>query len=86
MKAPLLEGVFPPIPTPFDPSGWIDRDALSANLAWWNEYPLSGYVVLGSNGEAVHLARTEKLDLIEAVRARAPAGRPVIAGTGLSST
>jgi 4-hydroxy-2-oxoglutarate aldolase len=86
MEALLLEGVFPPIPTPFDASGAIDRDALSANLAWWNGHTLSGYVVLGSNGEAVHLSRTEKLDLIEAVRACAPVGRPVIAGTGLLST
>ena len=83
---PLLEGIYPPIPTPFDAQGALDLDALRENLSWWTRHDLSGAVVLGSNGEAVHLEEDEKLCLIEAVRAALPEDRAVIAGTGLQST
>jgi len=81
-----LEGIFPPIPTPFDADGEIDVAALAENLDWWNRFGLSGVVVLGSNGEAVLLDEGEKLRLIEAARAGAPEDRAVIAGTSLQST
>jgi len=81
-----LQGIFPPIPTPFSTSGEIDRPGLTKNLAWWNRYALAGIVVLGSNGEAVHLDRREKLALIELVRSETPEDRLILAGTGLLST
>ena len=81
-----LQGIFPPIPTPFSASGEVDRDGMRENLAWWNRHALAGIVVLGSNGEAVHLDRREKLALIEQVRAETPQDRLVLAGTGLLST
>jgi len=86
MDSSDLRGVFPPIPTPFDAEGDIDRDALKRNLTWWNDQAFSGYVVLGSNGEAAHLVESEKLALIAAVRAAASEDRIVIAGTGLLFT
>jgi len=82
----LLQGVFPPIPTPFDSSGTVDREALNHNLAWWNRHDLTGYVVLGSNGESVHLDQTEKLQMIADVRAASPDDHVLIAGTGLLTT
>ncbi len=81
-----FHGIFPPIPTPFDASGGLDVDALDRNLAWWNEHDLTGYVLLGSNGEAVHLEEVEKLALIARVRAALPDARSIIAGTALAST
>jgi len=81
-----LEGIFPPIPTPFGPDGGIDAAALAANLDWLNRFDLSGIVVLGSNGEAVLLSETEKLTLIEAARVAVPEDRSMIVGTGLQST
>jgi len=83
---PRLEGVYAPIPTPFTPSSDLDWEALKLNLEFWNSFPLAGYVVLGSNGEAVHLREPEKLALIDRVRQNAPEERQVIAGTGLFST
>jgi len=83
---PLLKGIFPPIPTPFDAYGAIDVRALAENLHWWNGADLSGVVVLGSNGEAVLLAEAEKLRLIEAARSGLSDGRLLIAGTGQPST
>jgi len=83
---PLLEGIFPPIPTPFDADGGIDVDALAENLGWWNDFDLAGVVVLGSNGESVLLAADERLRMIEAARSGLADGRLLIAGTGRPST
>ena len=58
----LLEGCFPPIPTPFDTNGLVDHDNLALNLEEWQKTPLNGFLVLGSNGEAVLLKREEKLE------------------------
>ncbi|MDE3090469.1 MAG: dihydrodipicolinate synthase family protein [Chloroflexota bacterium] len=81
-----LEGVFPPIPTPFDADGNLLLDKVKANLALWNRTGLHGYVVLGSNGEAVMLAESEKAALWEAARAAIPRDKLFLAGAGVEST
>ena len=81
-----LRGVFPPIPTPFDEAGELALDRLVENLGHWASCPLNGLVVLGSNGEAVHLDRDERKRMIEVVSSHAPQSRPIIAGTGAHST
>jgi 4-hydroxy-2-oxoglutarate aldolase len=80
-----LHGVFPPIPTPFDAQGDVDRGALSANLERWNAYGLAGYVVVGSNGEAVFLTEEEKRRVWETARQAIPTDKLLIAGTGCES-
>jgi len=85
-SAVSLSGVFPPIPTPFDAQGEVDTQALAGNLTRWNRYDLAGYVVLGSNGEAVYLTEEEKLRVLETARPAIPAGKLMIAGTGCEST
>ena len=85
-EVPRLEGIFPPIPTPFDASGDIDLAALAENLDWWNRFDLTGFVVLGSNGEAALLDETEKLRLVDSARAALSEDRSLIVGTGLPST
>jgi len=81
-----LGGVFPPIPTPFDVDGNVATQALVENLERWNQYDLAGYVVLGSNGEAVYLTEEEKLRVWETARRVIPSDRVMIAGTGCEST
>jgi 4-hydroxy-2-oxoglutarate aldolase len=81
-----LEGVFPPIPTPFDSQGEVAVEALVGNLARWNRYGLSGYVVLGSNGEAGFLDDGEKMRVWQAAREAIPTDRLMIAGAGCEST
>lgn len=81
-----LDGVFPPITTPFKPNGDIDFQHLATNLDRWNEQALSGYVVGGSNGEFVSLNSDERVDVVRAVREVAPSGRLLIAGSGMQST
>jgi len=81
-----LHGIFPPIPTPFDETGAIDRVALAAHLDFLSTFDLSGYVVLGSNGEAVHLSMEERNSFVELARSLIPKDRLLIVGTGCPST
>jgi 4-hydroxy-2-oxoglutarate aldolase len=81
-----LSGVFPPIPTPFDAEGNVALQALVENLERWNQYDLAGYVVLGSNGEAVYLTEREKVRVWETARQAIPAHKVMVAGTGCEST
>ncbi len=86
MKTPLsMAGIFPPIPTPFDAAGELDLKALATNLEKWNRYSLSGYVVLGTNGEFPFLSEAEKLAYFEAARKHIPEGKLFMAGTGCES-
>jgi 4-hydroxy-2-oxoglutarate aldolase len=49
-----LAGVLPPITTPFQ-DGEVALDRLKENFHQWAQTGLSGYLVLGSNGEAIYL-------------------------------
>jgi len=82
----ILSGVFAPIPTPFDEDDRVDTRRLRAALERWVEGPLNGFVVLGSNGEAVLLDDFEADRVIVAAREAIPRGRPFIVGTGREST
>jgi 4-hydroxy-2-oxoglutarate aldolase len=81
-----LAGVFPPIPTPFDADGEVLHQALRQNLERWNQCDLAGYVVLGSNGEAVYLTEEEKMRVLETARRAILRTRLLLAGTGCEST
>ena len=79
-------GIYTPIATPFRDDGGVDERALAANVARWMTTPLTGLVVLGSNGEATQLEDEEADRVVEIVRAGVPSSRPLIAGTGREST
>jgi 4-hydroxy-2-oxoglutarate aldolase len=81
-----LQGVYPPIATPFTTTGDLDLDALGDNIARWAATRLRGLVVLGSNGEAPYIDDDEAETLIAAVRGQLPPEKLVIAGTGREST
>jgi 4-hydroxy-2-oxoglutarate aldolase len=80
-----LSGVMPPVTTPFR-SGDLALDKLSENLQKWNHTDLSGYLVLGSNGETVFLNEIEKLKVIETARECIPKSKIMMVGTGREST
>jgi 4-hydroxy-2-oxoglutarate aldolase len=82
----LLDGIYPPIPTPFDGKGRVSEEALKSNLLILNQFDLRGFVVLGSNGEYVMLSEEEKLLVMETARTVLPADKLIIAGTGCQST
>lgn len=79
-----LYGIMPPIATPFL-NDEIAFDKLAENLSKWNKTELSGYVVMGSNGESVFITREEKLKLVEAVKRNISEEKLLIAGTGSDS-
>nr|XP_045625355.1 4-hydroxy-2-oxoglutarate aldolase, mitochondrial-like [Procambarus clarkii] len=83
-----LRGVFPPIPTPFNPDETIAYDKLASNLAIWNKIPFRGLVVEGSNGEYVYLTREERVELVKRVREFLPrnSDKLILAGSGCEST
>jgi 4-hydroxy-2-oxoglutarate aldolase len=80
-----LAGVMPPITTPFR-NGELAEDALKSNFAKWNRTHLSGYLVLGSNGEAVYLNEKEKFRVIAIAREAIPSDKIMLVGTGMEST
>ena len=81
-----LAGIYPPISTPFTDRGEIAFDHLSANLSRWNEWPLDGYVVGGSNGEFVSQSFEERVAVVKAVRDEMSFNHLLIAGAGMHST
>jgi 4-hydroxy-2-oxoglutarate aldolase len=80
-----LQGIFPPITTPFDHLGGIYAAKVRHNVEKWNRTALAGYVVCGSTGESVMLTTEEKVALWEMVAARAAPEKLLIAGTGVES-
>ncbi|MCH8326518.1 MAG: dihydrodipicolinate synthase family protein, partial [Bacteroidetes bacterium] len=79
-----LEGIFPPLTTPFV-NNEIALTKFGDNIRKLNSTDLSGYVVLGSNGESCFLTREEKLLLIKEVKKQSSENKIIIAGTGLDS-
>jgi 4-hydroxy-2-oxoglutarate aldolase len=80
-----LNGIFPPITTPFI-SGKVAHDKLASNVEKWSPTGLKGFVVLGSNGEYVSLSEEEKRTVVDTVVQSAADEMLIIAGTGCEST
>jgi len=80
-----LRGVMPPVTTPFQ-NGKLALDKLKKNFQKWNQTDLSGYLVLGSNGEAVYLNEEEKNKVLEVSRESIPTSKILMVGTGMEST
>jgi 4-hydroxy-2-oxoglutarate aldolase len=75
----------PPITTPFE-KGELSLKRLKENFAKWNKIGLSGYAILGSNGENVFLTEAEKLKVIETSRQSIPKSKVMMVGTGREAT
>src|SRR5580658_10878837 len=80
-----LQGILPPIATPFDHKGDLYKAKVQHNVEKWNRTGLGGYVVCGSTGESVYLTTEEKIQLFEWVAEYAAPEKLLIAGTGVES-
>lgn len=80
-----LSGIVPPVPTPFDARGKVDLAGLKHVLRAL-EPQVDGFLILGSNGEAVYLSEDERREVLAAARESIPAGKVMIAGTGGEAT
>lgn len=81
-----LQGIFPPLTTPFAADGEIDLAALRFNIARYNKTRLAGYVLNGSTSESVLLTWDEIDRLWATALEHAAPGKTMIAGTGAEST
>jgi 4-hydroxy-2-oxoglutarate aldolase len=80
-----LEGVFPPMATPFD-GGNVDAPSIRSNIERWIGAGVRGIVALGSNGEAPLLTDDESDRVVRAARTAVPPSHVLIAGAGREST
>jgi 4-hydroxy-2-oxoglutarate aldolase len=81
-----LKGIFPPVVTPFDRRGEVDRGLFRENLQRYVGIGLGGIVVAGSTGEAPYLTERERLGLVEVAREIVKPPEVLMVGTGLEST
>src|SRR5579863_2342929 len=68
MQNIILEGIYPPLPTFFDAQEALDLATFQHHIANLAGTGIAGYVVMGTNGEAVHLTTDERVQLIKAAR------------------
>lgn len=80
-----LQGVIPPVPTPFTQQGDLDTEVLK-QLLQRLEPDVDGFLVLGSTGEAAFLTEAERRQVFEAAREVIPANKPLLVGTGGEAT
>ncbi len=80
-----LQGIFPPIATPFA-NDEVDYQGLRSNIERWMKTRLSGLLVLGSNGEAPLLEDDEARRVVEAAREVVPRAKTMIVGASGQST
>lgn len=81
-----LKGIFPPLPTSFDESENLAPKKIQDNIKELNRFDLAGFLVLGSNGELVHLNEKEKLEVYAAAREIIPENKLMLTGTGGQTT
>ncbi len=79
-------GIYPPLPTFFTEDEELDLATLRRHVQVLSGSGIVGYVVMGSNGESVHLSGDERARVIETVREVAGRELPLIAGCGEQST
>ena len=81
-----LRGILLPTTTPFEINGKCALDALRRNLKDWSNTGISGFVLLGSTGERVHLDEREYREVIESARREVSSELAFIVGAGQQST
>ncbi|GAC1398398.1 MAG: dihydrodipicolinate synthase family protein [Ktedonobacteraceae bacterium] len=68
MGSLLLNGIYPPLPTFFHENEELDIGTLQLHMHRLVDSGIAGYVLMGSNGEAVHLTSDERVQLVQAAR------------------
>src|SRR5436190_2809071 len=81
----LLQGIFPPITTPFYSDGRVYLKKLEHNVERYSKTPVAGIVVLGSTGEAIMLSDEERREVLRTARHSCAPHKVLIAGTGAES-
>ena len=74
-----LSGIFVPIITPFEQQR-LALHRYPELFAFWEQFDLSGYVLMGSTGELPHLTEAERFQLVFYIMDQSFTSRPVIVG------
>jgi 4-hydroxy-2-oxoglutarate aldolase len=82
----LQDGIYPPLPTFFHENEDLDLPTLQRHIRRISTSGIAGYVVMGTNGEAVHLSQGERVQVIDAARSAAGEAALILAGCGEQST
>jgi 4-hydroxy-2-oxoglutarate aldolase len=80
-----LRGILLPTTTPFTATEELEIDASLSNMRQWARTGITGFVLLGSTGERVHLDEREYLRVLETARNEIPSELAFIAGAGQHS-
>src|SRR5436305_8274690 len=90
MQQSLPSGIYPPLPTFFTTEDELDLATLRRHMLRVADSGIAGYVLMGTNGEAVHLTDDERTQIIvtarEVLQSSGYSSMPIIAGCGDSST
>ncbi len=89
MRTILTGGIYPPLPTFFTTRDELDLVTLRRHMERLAESGIAGYVLMGSNGEAVHLDGDERTQLLTTARETVQGLErplPIIAGCGAQAT
>ncbi len=81
-----LQGIIPPMTTPFDGDGAIDERAVRAQVRWLLAARVHGLAVGGSTGEGQTLDQDELRRVVATVAEEAAGAVPVVAGIIVDST
>jgi 4-hydroxy-2-oxoglutarate aldolase len=81
----LLQGIFPPLTTPFYADGAVYYKKIEHNIDRYSRTPVDGMVILGSTGEAVMLSDEERREVLRVSAEVAAREKVLIAGTGAES-
>lgn len=83
----LPNGIYPPLPTFFDKNDELDIATLQHHMQRLMHSGIAGYVLMGSNGEAVHLGNDERERLVQMAReVIGDKAFPLIVGCGDDAT
>src|SRR5947209_16780407 len=86
MREIVLQGIYPPLPTFFDTHDELDIVTYQRHIGRLAESGITGYVVMGSNGEAVRLSSAERAAGSKTARETAGDEAVIVAGCGEQST
>lgn len=79
-----LRGIIIPVVTAFDDEGNVDVNRMERNFEKWSPTGVSGFMVLGTNGEFRQLSDLESLQVVE-VAVKCAKGKTLIVGAGRES-
>ena len=82
----LRRGIYAPLPTFFDQNEDLDIQVYQQHIRRLAETDVAGHVVMGSNGEAVHLDEAERVTIVSATREAAGSDALILAGCGEQGT